>query len=87
MVLILSHLAYFAYRDTLKIDPMAVFHPFSWQSSVPLCVCTASSLAGHHFSGFCVLAVMNDAATNIAVHVSYKEMFSKFQAGHREIIN
>ena len=53
---------------------MALFHSFLWLSSIPLCIYTTSSLSIHHghLGCFHVLAIVNSAAMNIGVHVSFQ---------------
>ena len=65
---------------------MALFH-FLWLSSIPLCVyvCVYThhifihSSVNRHLGCFHVLAIVNSAAMNIGVHVSFQIMvFSRF---------
>ena len=55
---------------------MALFHSFLWLSSIPLCIYTTSffihSSADGHLSCFPVLAIVNSAAVNTGVHVSFQ---------------
>ena len=55
---------------------MVLFHSFLWLSSSPLYICTTSSLSiplvTGHLGCFQVLAVLNSAAVNIEVHVSFQ---------------
>ena len=54
---------------------MALFHYFLWLSKVSLYLCTTPSLSitsiSGHFGCFRILAIMNSAAVNIGVHVSF----------------
>ena len=47
-------------------------HSFLWLSNIPLCVCTTTSLSIHlSMDIFHVLAVVNSAAMNNGIHVSF----------------
>ena len=53
---------------------MALFHSFLWLSSIPLYICTTyiySSVNGC-LGCFRVLAIVNSAAVNIGVHISFR---------------
>ena len=51
---------------------------FFFMANIPLCICTTSSLsiplAIGHLGYFLVLAVLNSAAMNIRLHVSFRIM-------------
>ena len=54
---------------------MAPSHPLLWLSNIPLYTCATSSFSVHlsmDTDGFHVLAVVNGAALNIEVHVSFR---------------
>ena len=64
---------------------MAQFHSFLRLSNIALCICTTSSLSislstflfihtHSHLGYFHVLAMVNSAAVNIGVHVSFGSM-------------
>ena len=56
---------------------MALFHSFLWLNNIPLYIYTTSSLfisLGGHLGCFHVLAIINSAAVNIEVHVSFQTM-------------
>ena len=69
---------------------MALFYSFYWLSSIPLCVCVCvcvcvspappypfvhSSVDRQHLGSFHVLAIVNSAAMNIGVHVTFQISF------------
>ena len=58
---------------------IAKFHSFLWLSSIPLCVCVYTcvshlthSFVHRHLGFLCILAIVNNAAMNIRVHVSFQ---------------
>ena len=53
---------------------MALFHPFLRLSYIPLCICTTSSLSISlliDLAFFCVSTIVNSAAVNVEVHISF----------------
>ena len=54
---------------------MALFHFFKWLSSTPLCICTIffiCSSVDRHLDCFHVLAIVDRAAMNTGLHVSFQ---------------
>ena len=55
---------------------MALFHSFLWLNSIPLYICTTSSVSTHLSVAFRslphpIMATVNSATVNIGVHVSF----------------
>ena len=50
---------------------MALLHSFSWMSGIPLYM---HSFAEEHLGCFQVLPIVNSAALNIGVHVTFQTM-------------
>ena len=56
---------------------MALFHPLLWLSDIPVYICTASlsiHLSINNLGCLYVLAIVNSAAMNIGVHISFQTM-------------
>ena len=58
---------------------VALFHSFFFMANIPLYICNSffihSSVSGHQ-GCFRVLAVVNSAAVNTGIHVSFSVLFS-----------
>ena len=57
---------------------MTQFRSFLWLSNIPLYICTTNSLSirlvDGHLGSFHDLAIVNSAAVNIGMHVSFRIM-------------
>ena len=66
---------------------MALFHSFLWLSNILLYVCTTASpllLNDGHLGCFHIVAIVNSAAMNIGVHISFRIMlFSGYMPRNR----
>ena len=55
---------------------MTLFCAFSWLSYTPFCICTTFSSfissVNRHLDCFCILIIVNSAAVNIRVHLSFQ---------------
>ena len=64
---------------------MALFHSLSWLNSIPLCLCVSHliySSVDEHLVHFRVLAIVNSAAVNIGIHVSFQiTAFTGYMSG------
>ena len=78
MVFVFLHLTYFTQYDSLGpsvLLQMVLFYSFLWLSIIPLYICTTflyPFLCQWHLGCFRVLAIVNGAAVNIGVCVSFQ---------------
>ena len=78
----LLHLVWWSLGPSMLLQ-MTLFHSFLWPSNIPLyifiyCILFIHSSVSGHLGCFQVLAVVNSAAVNIGVHVSFPVEFSSF---------
>ena len=85
MIFVFLCLTYFTQYDNLQVHPCCCkwhyFVLFLQLSNIPLCICTTSihSSVDGHLGCSHVLAVVNSAAVNSGVHISFRIMvFSKY---------